>query len=311
MRVASAPIFPAQAYSKTELLPPPEWVTAVTALDVPVLNAVGSGLNLGSVRNDDFCRVAVRIDHAIDLNAAALREQTRLAYLAIFSAFAESPGFSPVRFWNVLPGIHDRLDRSQNRYMIFNSGRYLAFEKQYGSHDRFDQNVATASAVGHHGQYLWIHGLASRAAGIHLGNPRQVSPHRYSSRFGKRPPCFARATYLAEHGLLLIGGTASICGEDSLHDHLAAQTKETFENLGRLMESAAIRCGCPCPADPLGCMIDLRVYHPRKSDADWLDGALRDRVPNLQQLSIVRADLCRAELLVEIEGIARMTPACA
>ena len=57
--------------------------------------------------------------------------------------------------------------------------------------------------------------------------------YRYSRRFGPRPPCFARATVLhlgaaGDAPLVLVGGTASIRGEDSVHvGNVRGQVLET------------------------------------------------------------------------------------
>jgi chorismate lyase/3-hydroxybenzoate synthase len=305
MHVASAPIPAACTIPEAPSLTAPTWIARISGLAELKLSVVLAGLRCGVVRNSEFCRVTVKIERAVDLDSTALRERTEFAYQTLFQRLQN---FYPVRFWNFLPAIHQLFEDGQNRYMVFNSGRYQAFEKQYGNQEQFDSRVATASAVGHLSDDLWIHCLASRSRAVHLANPRQISPHRYSARYGKRPPCFARATYLTDQKLLLIGGTASICGEDSLHEDLTAQTNETVANLIHLITSASQRCGVSCSPNPLGCIVNLRVYHPRLGDALVLGKTLRDRFPAMTRLSLMHADLCRAELLVEIEGVAQLLP---
>ena len=75
-------------------------------------------------------------------------------------------------------------------------------------------------------------------------NPRQVSAYHYSRRFGAIPPCFARATLLTCGGepLLIVGGTASVVGEESRHiGDLHGQTQETFRNLASVVAAASGR----------------------------------------------------------------------
>ena len=55
---------------------------------------------------------------------------------------------------------------------------------------------------------------------------------------------------------------------------------------------------------PLDRYRDVRVYYPDPARLDELRGLLRDAFPGARGIEWVRADLCRAELLVEIEGIA-------
>jgi hypothetical protein len=233
-----------------------------------------------------------------------------------------------VRFWNFIPGIHERMTADgRDRYMVFNAGRFKAFEQCYGGREAFDGSVATASAVGHTGRDLLIYCLADDAPGQPLDNPRQVKPYRYSARFGPLPPCFARATIVqseragagaagaaASKRLLLVGGTASIRGEDSAHlGNLELQTQETFENLAALVRAASLggsRAGADRPetdrAAALAQYRELRVYHPNRRDARAIRRAIGEAFGDLRFLELHRANLCRSELLVEIEGLAEL-----
>jgi chorismate lyase/3-hydroxybenzoate synthase len=267
-------------------------------LNVDVIDAASAG----------FAVVRTVIRNAAGLGAPMLEELTVRAYNAIFerlSAGAGAPRRFPVRFWNFLPRIHEDMGDGRDRYMVFNAGRYRAFETWYGGRDAFDGSIATASAVGHDQADLTIYALAADAPGRPLDNPRQIKAYRYSSRFGPLPPCFARATILNSAGgaRLLVGGTASIRGEDSVHiGDAAKQTKETFENLAALVIAA--RSEREDADAALGRFRELRVYHPNASDADVLLSMIQAALPNLSRLEVLRADLCRSELLVEIEGVA-------
>jgi chorismate lyase/3-hydroxybenzoate synthase len=130
-------------------------------------------------------------------------------------------------------------------------------------------------------------------------NPRQTPSYRYSKRYGDRPPCFARATQLGSR--LFIGGTASILGEESRHDdNLEAQMAETCRNLAALIDAAA---GDARPR-PLAALRSLRAHVRDQRDGPAVQDALDRLTPQLADLEIVQAPLCRRELLVEIEGVA-------
>ena len=149
--------------------------------------------------------------------------------------------------------------------------------------------------------------------GVPGENPRQVSAYHYSRRFGPMPPCFARATLLGGHSdeaLLIVGGTASITGEESRHlDNLQEQAAETFRNLasvvasaagGQLPESAAVS-----ELEPLlSTFRALRVYHTRPGDRAAIAALVQARFPSSCQVELLQASLCRQELLIEIEGVA-------
>ena len=161
------------------------------------------------------------------------------AYETIFRELGTGPGFYPVRFWAFVPGIHDDLDGGLDRYRAFNSARYDAFAAYFGRATSFGLSVPTASAVGVTGDRFCLHCLGATEAGLPIENPRQVSAYHYSRRFGPIPPCFARATLLRaepHEPMLLVGGTASITGEESRHiGDLDAQARETFHNLASVV----------------------------------------------------------------------------
>ena len=218
-----------------------------------------------------------RVTDAADRSAADLSAAVAAAYADVLSGGRRHP----VRFWNFLPGINNVLDDGQTRYMAFNAGRLAAFD------DRPSARAATASAVGHGGRDLWVHCLSADRPGTAIDNPRQVQPHRYSARYGRRPPCFARACRLGRH--LFVGGTASVVGEDSAHDDLDAQVAETLVNLSAVLASAG----------PAFALTDARAYHLPTVDPDHL----RDLLPPSWRLELVPAEMCRPELLVEIEAL--------
>ncbi|MEM6454259.1 MAG: pteridine-dependent deoxygenase, partial [Acidobacteriota bacterium] len=149
-------------------------------------------------------------------------------------------------------------------------------------------------------------------AGRPVENPRQRPAYRYSPRYGPLPPCFARATIVDApstaagnddpRAWLLVGGTASVRGELSVHEgDLGAQLEETFHNLDHLLRAAVAETGARG-----GRYVDLRVYHLDPVAAPPLRAAVHSAYPTLEGLETVRADICRRELLVEIEGVARL-----
>ena len=128
-----------------------------------------------------------------------------------------------------------------DRYRVFNEGRFDAYAQWYGAPRAFSHSLATASAIGVASEDFLLYCLASERPGIPVENPRQTSSWRYSARYGPKPPCFARATIADINGVsrLLIGGTASILGEDSVHiGKVHAQVEETLRNMGALIATA-------------------------------------------------------------------------
>jgi enamine deaminase RidA (YjgF/YER057c/UK114 family) len=188
--------------------------------------------------------------------------------------------------------------------MVFNAGRFKALCDWFGGSDQLAARVATASGVGHRGRDLVVHCLAGAERGVAVENPRQIPAFRYSKRYGPLPPCFARATVvrnlLPTGPAVLVGGTASICGERSMHQEaLAGQIRETLANLGSLVTAAGVS------GDPLAAFTHVRLYHPRAQDAAAIESAAAE-FTSVDRVQLIQADLCRSELLVEIEGVARL-----
>ena len=234
-------------------------------------------------------------------------------YRTVFDQLESSEFCHPVRFWAFVPGIHDDLGAGLDRYMAFNAGRYDAFAQHYGSPTSLGRSLPTASAVGVQGDQFVLYCLAANEAGLQVENPRQVSAYHYSRRFGPRPPCFARATLLrgnADGPLLLVGGTASITGEDSRHlGDLKAQANETFHNLASLAAAASGHTISEHATSGeiktlLATFRDLRVYYTHPGHQETLAVLVADIFASRCRVEWLQATLCRAELLVEIEGLA-------
>lgn len=291
--------------------PPPPWVAEVFGLRHEV--AWGSAQNGVSVREaagNGYSLVSARVSDALSSDIATLQRQVVGAYGVIHAALRRVGTRHAIRFWNYIPGITDRMPDGRDRYMVFNAGRFEAFCDWYGGPEAFDRNVPTASGVGHSGTDLVVHCLAAETSGVAVANPRQVQPFHYSQRFGPLPPCFARATVVRSPSpMVLVGGTASIRGEDSLHVlDFTGQMGETLANLAAMVHAAEGRTGPFRAGDlsPLRRYRELRVYLPDANRARVVRGMIADLFPGLRQLELLHADLCRPELLVEIEGVAEL-----
>lgn len=203
-----------------------------------------------------------------------------------------------VRVWNFIPGIHDRMDDGQQRYMAFNEGRHRALRGWLGGERGIAERAPAATGVGHAASDLVIHVLAVEHPGRAIENPAQVPAYRYSSRWGRVPPCFARATVL-DHlsGAVLVSGTAAVFGEESVFPgDLRAQWDATMTNLGRVLGRE--------PADSVE---HARAYVARASDITAVRTLARSSLPASCGIEILQADLCRAELLVEVEAVAGLS----
>jgi len=260
-----------------------------------------------------FRSATAEFDGACAMDILTFQQKVFEAYQTVFQEIEAGVPSHPVRFWAFIPGIHDDLGAGIDRYMAFNAGRYAMFAAHFGRPTVFGRSVPTASAVGVQGDRFVLHGLAASEPGVPVENPRQVSAYHYSRRFGPMPPCFARATLLKGQSgdpLLIVGGTASITGEESRHvGDLQEQTRETFQNLGSVVAAAI---GARLPEDAAARGLEellsdfkaIRVYHPRLSDEPAITKAVSATFGSSCRIEVMQASLCRPELLIEIEGLA-------
>ena len=128
-----------------------------------------------------------------------------------------------------------------------------------------------------------------------LENPRQVSAFHYPRQYGPSPPSFSRAMQVA--GGLLISGTASVLGHASHHpDDLAGQLDEILRNLASLRQASG------STAAQAGRGTLLKVYLRNTATAGFVANYLRARLPAQVQFLVLGADICRRELLAEIDA---------
>ncbi len=275
-------------------------------------------VTLNVAETNDLLLASAIVPGAAALPALMLQRRTADAYSAIHELTAQR-AWHPIRIWNWIPDIHAAMGGAVDRYMVFNAGRFAAYYSCYERGCTFETAIATATGVGHDGEDLIIQVLAAANAGTPVENPLQIQSYRYSQQFGPMPPCFARAT-LAPEGLpdtpdLFIGGTASVCGEASAHiGNVEAQSTETLNNLAHLIaEASRVRGGAmPTKVDvatELRRFESMRIFFVKPEHAEMIVNIVWPYVDHLEpsHFEIVRTDICRRELLVEIEGTARIT----
>jgi chorismate lyase/3-hydroxybenzoate synthase len=268
------------------------------------------GSDFRSATSGSLAFLSMTLANAGHLDADDLRREVARAYDALGCAL-RSMGRTAIRWWNYLPDPSTIMGPGLDRYMVFNAGRHDGYRRLLAEAP-FERSLATASAVGIEGESLVIHCLASREAGRVVENPRQKPAWQYSKRYGPVPPSFSRATIATagQRQLLLIGGTASVVGEESMHaGDSRAQLEETFRNLAALLSSAREQQEPPVVA--LARIKEVRAYVTREEDASFVRAELRARCPQAAEIELIPARLCRPELLVEIEGVAELGPGTA
>lgn len=188
-----------------------------------------------------------------------------------------------LRMWNHVGSLNE-IERGLERYQRFCAGRHDAFVNAGYHHD---VDLPAASAVGTPGRGLVTYYLAAREPGVQIENPRQVSAYRYPSRYGPKSPSFSRATIWRD--TVFVSGTSSVVGHETVNaGDVLAQLEETLRNIAMLV--------------PLGNVAAAKTYIRRPADYPLIAERLADVFPvNLY----LEADICRPDLLLEIEAVAR------
>jgi len=224
------------------------------------------------------------------------------AYKELLSAVQQSKHPNLAKIWNYFPGINDG-EGDQEKYRQFSMGRAEAFEK----FSIVDKTVPTGTAIGcvREGR-LTIIALTSRHDLLSVENPRQVSAFEYPRQYGPRSPKFSRGGCVPAqgHDLLVYSGTAAIVGHKSVHPHdVHLQVGETLENLDHLCKAiTALRDEGPALVLDDECV--LRVYLRNPGDRDFVAGELLNLLGAIESnVVFLNADICRRELMVEIDGV--------
>lgn len=216
-----------------------------------------------------------------------------------------------VRQWNFIGSIVSYRDGKQN-YQEFNDAR-----TRYYAQGGWKNGYPAATGIGASGDCIIVGGIAfkkanAEAKGIYpIDNPLQIAAHIYSKRVlvdnaegaMKSTPKFERAKLIETQrgACCFVSGTAAIRGEESMDASSARlQTIKTIENIEYLVSKEnLVRFGCkPYELN----YAKLLVYIKNEEDYDEVKAVVEERFPQLPVIYTI-ADVCRSELLVEIEGI--------
>jgi chorismate lyase/3-hydroxybenzoate synthase len=261
--------------------------------DAPV--TAGTNRDFSFVHDGDylFASLVMPAERSIDIERV-----TRSGYLHL-DHLLRTLGYPHwLRAWNYFPDITGGEGEAE-RYRRFNAGRYAAVGLRSGT-----GHLPAASAMGTDTGGFVLCCLAGKRGAAQIENPRQTSAFAYPAKFGVRSPLFARATLLANGpgAQLLVSGTASIVGSESLHvgDPLR-QLEETARNFEALVETAQQAEGGRLRATTVR-LESLKVYLRNGTDYERLLPNVRRLFPADDEPLMLRADMCRPELLIEIEG---------
>lgn len=290
---------------------PSPWSSAPVAnLDMPVLGSSDTAcsellcvpesivyMEAGNIRftlSESFIFGICTLEDSV---GSGLESLTASAYAEIFQLLLEL-GFPEVwRFWNHFPDINSE-ESGLERYRQFNIGRQRAFDAAI---HLMKGRMPAASAVGVRSGPLTIAFLAGHSSPVLIENPAQVSAYEYPDTYGPQSPSFSRAAVVAigSKKLMLVSGTASIQGHVTINPGDAfKQTKTALENIRLVSETAEARCGFGINLSALY----YRAYVRDPDDYQEVHNAISETLGAQADVHYVQADICRRDLLVEIEA---------
>ena len=222
------------------------------------------------------------------------------AYQQIFMLLDSLRYPHPYRLWNYIADINTH-SFGLERYRQFNLGRQDAF---LACNRDVVGNVPAACALGPAHGPLTVAFLAGRVAPLNIENPRQTSAYQYPKEYGPRSPTFSRASlvHLGQDQVLFISGTASVVGHTTLHPaDVVAQTRETMANIKAVLTEAN-RMTSQHEFDLASLNYKVYVRHP--ADLAKIRAELEHCVGDVPKAVYLQADVCRSDLLLEIEATA-------
>ena len=207
------------------------------------------------------------------------------------------------RFWNYIPNIIELGEKGEH-YKEFCTGREKAFKSFYEENGTI---YPAATGIGSKGNNLCIilFAIHSDAVRICIENPRQVPAYQYPSKYGISSPKFSRATYVKceNERMLFLSGTASIIGSNSVYiGNVTKQLYTTIENINLLLsEENLSRHSAFVKSDEMKLQY-LKVYMKNWEDYFSIK-TICEKYFEDTNIIYMQSDICRRELLVEIEGV--------
>jgi chorismate lyase / 3-hydroxybenzoate synthase len=221
-------------------------------------------------------------------------EATRKAYGDAFALVRDLRFPKIFRMWNFIPHINGENREGLEVYRDFCRGRAVAFEEDYAA----ASGMPSATGIGTWGEGVGFYFLACRESAIrHVENSRQTPAYEYPQRYGPKAPSFARGTQLG--GTLFVSGTASILGHETVHaGDLRKQWDVAVANIAHLIGTQGYT---------LSDLDQIKVYHRHSTDLPIVTELAKTTFHRDANIRFLKVDICRDDLLVEIEGIASRT----
>ncbi|MEL0101874.1 MAG: hypothetical protein VW837_00105 [Gammaproteobacteria bacterium] len=246
--------------------------------------------NINIVKNNYLIFGSVIFDN--NKSYDKLSEQIQKSYSNFFKIANENE-MQIVKIWHYIPELLKTYDHKKTNYSLLCESREIIYKKYYQ-----DQCYPAATVIGIEGKKILIYFIAAKCDIYEtIENKRQVSSYDYPQNIFLEKPMFSRAikfsTKSFKYNKLIISGTASIRGYESMHsEDISKQLEESLKNYKTFLDiddNASNIC---------------RIYMSKKEKDNFnlINSKLENCLGN-NKFILLYGDICRTELLVEIEGI--------
>ncbi len=262
---------------------------------------------------DSFGQWLLALGMASDEAGISLADQSAMAFEQMKSVLS-AVDFSMddvIRQWNYIPDILRTENRDKNtvqHYQIFNDVR-----QKYYTSEKKNNEYPAATGIGMSVGNVAIDFLAVKTRPevkcTGVSNPRQINAFDYNAHLlvgtspEKKTPLFARARYLGNRAeaVTFVSGTASILGEEThCIGNIALQTNTTIENIDQLVSRENLKETTGTDVINVHYRFN-RVYVKHSGDIEMVKDLCNKYYGDIPAL-YVQADICRDNLLVEIES---------
>lgn len=252
-----------------------------------------------------------------DFLNGSIRQQSQdvLASLEAILLKEHMPIDSIVRQWNYIEQITKITDETQH-YQDFNDER----SHFYAASD-WNTGYPAATGIGTDFGGIMVEVdveflKKSLEKIVPIDNPLQVAAHKYSQNvlIGEVDPTFkvkttpkferAKAVVVYDCAKVYISGTAAIRGEESLTDvGIEQQTITTLENIEYLISKKNLSDHGVCVRNEPEIQV-MRIYLKYERDMEAARAIVEQKYAHVPAIYVL-TDVCRDELLIEIEGVAQ------
>lgn len=216
-----------------------------------------------------------------------------------------------IRQWNYIGNITD-FENGNQHYQLFNNAR-----SEFYKNVDFPNGYPAATGISMSLNTIFVSVLAvvptTKTVITAIDNSLQIPAYNYSesvliegkTNHLKTTPKFERGKFITngKSRIFYVSGTAAIRAEQSTNPNDAAlQTQQTIENINFLISNENIQ-RYTIEKNVYLSLNSIRVYVKRCENYALIKAEVEKAWPNVAAIYLL-AEVCRTELLVEIEGIA-------